>query len=176
MNVRNMTFDSNGPEVRIRGNAHQVLEKYLAMARDASSQGDRIMAENYYQHAEHYFRLINATNQNNPNRAQQVRPPSPAEDQNQAYYDGEDGEGQEQGGQEHQDQEQVDETRADEAPAEEQAQPEAQAPEARSDEQGEQPVREKPRRGRGRGERRERPERAAEPRDDEPEQKEAVNA
>ena len=55
---RNQTFDSNGPSVRIRGNASQVHEKYLAMARDASSSGDRIAAENYYQHAEHYFRIL----------------------------------------------------------------------------------------------------------------------
>lgn len=57
------TFDSSGPEVRIRGNAYQVLEKYLAMARDAASAGDRIAAENYYQHAEHYYRVINANNE-----------------------------------------------------------------------------------------------------------------
>src|SRR5271154_3180349 len=61
--MRSATYDSNGPDIRVRGNAHQVLEKYLAMARDASSQGDRIAAENYYQHAEHYFRTINAQNQ-----------------------------------------------------------------------------------------------------------------
>ncbi|MGE0120370.1 MAG: DUF4167 domain-containing protein [Dongiaceae bacterium] len=58
-NPRQQTFDSNGPDVRIRGNAYQVLEKYLAMARDAASAGDRIAAENYYQHAEHYYRIIN---------------------------------------------------------------------------------------------------------------------
>jgi hypothetical protein len=57
------SFDSSGPEVRIRGNAYQVLEKYLAMARDAASAGDRIAAENYYQHAEHYYRVINANNE-----------------------------------------------------------------------------------------------------------------
>lgn len=57
------TFDSSGPEVRIRGNAYQVLEKYLALARDAASAGDRIAAENYYQHAEHYYRVINANNE-----------------------------------------------------------------------------------------------------------------
>jgi hypothetical protein len=57
------TFDSNGPEVRIRGNAYQVLEKYLAMARDATAAGDRIAAENFYQHAEHYYRVINANNE-----------------------------------------------------------------------------------------------------------------
>jgi len=58
-NPRQQTFDSNGPDVRIRGNAYQVLEKYLAMARDATSAGDRIAAENYYQHAEHYYRIVN---------------------------------------------------------------------------------------------------------------------
>jgi hypothetical protein len=59
-NPRQQTFDSNGPDVRVRGNAYQVLEKYLALARDASSAGDRIAAENFLQHAEHYYRLINA--------------------------------------------------------------------------------------------------------------------
>jgi hypothetical protein len=58
--LRHQTFDSNGPDVRVRGNAYQVFEKYLALARDASAAGDRIAAENYYQHAEHYFRIINA--------------------------------------------------------------------------------------------------------------------
>jgi hypothetical protein len=57
---RQQTFDSNGPNVRIRGNAHQIHEKYLTLARDASSSGDRVAAENYSQHAEHYFRLIAA--------------------------------------------------------------------------------------------------------------------
>lgn len=60
MPVRSQTFDSSGPDVRIRGNAYQVLEKYLALARDATAAGDRIAAENFYQHAEHYYRLINA--------------------------------------------------------------------------------------------------------------------
>src|SRR5262245_53998852 len=57
---RQQPYDSNGPDIRIRGNAYQVLEKYLAMARDAASAGDRIAAENFYQHAEHYYRIINA--------------------------------------------------------------------------------------------------------------------
>lgn len=56
--MRHQTFDSNGPDVRIRGNAWQVYEKYQALARDAASSGDRIQAENYLQHAEHYFRII----------------------------------------------------------------------------------------------------------------------
>lgn len=81
INVRTQVFDSNGPEGRIRGNAHQVMEKYLALARDASSQGDRVSAENFYQHAEHYFRLINAYNLNNGQRRPQNLP-TPAEDQN----------------------------------------------------------------------------------------------
>lgn len=54
------TIDSNGPDVKIRGNAHHVYEKYLQLARDANSSGDRVMAENYLQHAEHYYRLIMA--------------------------------------------------------------------------------------------------------------------
>jgi hypothetical protein len=46
--------------VRVRGNTYQVMEKYLALARDASLAGDRIAMENYLQHAEHYYRTINA--------------------------------------------------------------------------------------------------------------------
>lgn len=70
-NSRNQTFDSNGPSVRVRGNAYQVMEKYLTLARDASASGDRIAAENFYQHAEHYYRILNA---NNPDRPQQQAP------------------------------------------------------------------------------------------------------
>lgn len=55
---RHQVFDSNGPEVRIRGNAWQVCEKYQALARDAQAAGDRVKAENYLQHAEHYYRII----------------------------------------------------------------------------------------------------------------------
>ena len=54
------TIDSNGPDIKIRGNAHHIYEKYLQLARDANSSGDRVMAENYLQHAEHYYRLIMA--------------------------------------------------------------------------------------------------------------------
>lgn len=59
-NPRNSTFDSNGPSGRIRGNAVQVFEKYQALARDAQTSGDRIMAENFFQHAEHYYRIMTA--------------------------------------------------------------------------------------------------------------------
>ena len=56
----NRTFDSSGPEIKIRGSAANVYEKYLQLARDANSGGDRIMAENYLQHAEHYYRIMAA--------------------------------------------------------------------------------------------------------------------
>ena len=52
------SYESNGPDVKIRGNAHHVAEKYLQLARDAHTSGDPVAAENYLQHAEHYFRLI----------------------------------------------------------------------------------------------------------------------
>ncbi len=53
-------FESNGPDIKIRGTASHIAEKYLQLARDARSSGDPVAAENYYQHAEHYFRLIAA--------------------------------------------------------------------------------------------------------------------
>lgn len=91
MNVRGQVFDSNGPEGRIRGSANQVMEKYLMLARDASSQGDRVAAENYYQHAEHYFRLLNAYNQSSGQR-RPTNSQTPAEDQQPENVEGEDGE------------------------------------------------------------------------------------
>jgi len=54
------SFESNGPDVKIRGTAQHIAEKYLQLARDAQSSGDTIAAENLLQHAEHYFRLIAA--------------------------------------------------------------------------------------------------------------------
>src|SRR6201994_4894052 len=60
---RNHVFDSNGPDVRVRGTAQQLFEKYLQLGRDATSGGDRVTAEGFFQHAEHYFRILNAMNQ-----------------------------------------------------------------------------------------------------------------
>jgi len=60
---RNHVFDSSGPDLRVRGTAQQLFEKYLQLGRDASGSGDRVMAESYFQHAEHYFRIVNAMNQ-----------------------------------------------------------------------------------------------------------------
>jgi hypothetical protein len=62
-NPLSRSFESNGPDVKIRGTAHHIGEKYLQLARDAQSSGDPVMAESYLQHAEHYFRLIAAAQQ-----------------------------------------------------------------------------------------------------------------
>jgi len=57
-NPLSRNYESNGPDVKIRGNAQHVAEKYTTLARDAQSAGDRVIAENYLQHAEHYNRII----------------------------------------------------------------------------------------------------------------------
>lgn len=67
---RNHVFDSSAPDVRLRGTAQQLFEKYLQLGRDAASTGDRVIAESYFQYAEHYFRVVNAMNQ----AAQQAMP------------------------------------------------------------------------------------------------------
>ncbi|OEI84346.1 DUF4167 domain-containing protein [Brucella sp. BO3] len=59
-NPLSRNYESNGPDVKIRGNAQHIAEKYSALARDAQASGDRVMAENYLQHAEHYNRIIMA--------------------------------------------------------------------------------------------------------------------
>ncbi len=88
--LRHQTFDSNGPDVRIRGNAWQVQEKYQALARDAMSSGDRVQAENYLQHAEHYLRIINQI-QESENRQRGGQPGSGHGHQSQsASYAGDD--------------------------------------------------------------------------------------
>jgi hypothetical protein len=85
---RNHVFDSSGPDLRVRGTAQQLFEKYLQLGRDATGSGDRVMAESYFQHAEHYFRILNAINQ----ASQQSQP------QQQHYQGGQNG-GQNGGGQ-----------------------------------------------------------------------------
>ncbi len=67
-NNANRVYDSNGPDVKVRGTASHVYEKYQTLARDASSAGDRIAAEAYYQHAEHYYRLLMAQQQQEEQR------------------------------------------------------------------------------------------------------------
>ena len=67
-------FESNGPDIKIRGTASHVAEKYVQLARDARSSGDPVAAENYYQHAEHYFRLIAAAQEQLRQNQPQPRP------------------------------------------------------------------------------------------------------
>jgi hypothetical protein len=76
---RMQNFDSSGPSVKIRGNAYQVFERYIAMAREASSGGDRVAAENLYQHAEHYYRIMQANGEGQQNQMGQNRPMTPAD-------------------------------------------------------------------------------------------------
>src|SRR5437660_12305489 len=76
---RSQTFDSNGPNIKIRGNAYQVFERYIAMAREAQTSGDRIAAENLYQHAEHYYRIMNAAGEGQGHG--QPRPNTPADNE-----------------------------------------------------------------------------------------------
>src|SRR5262245_13674480 len=52
------SFESNGPDVKVRGTHAHIAEKYLSLALDAQSSGDPVLAENYFQHAEHYNRII----------------------------------------------------------------------------------------------------------------------
>ncbi|MGH7001348.1 MAG: DUF4167 domain-containing protein [Stellaceae bacterium] len=75
---RMQSFDSSGPSVKLRGNAYQVFERYIAMAREAGSAGDRVAAENLYQHAEHYYRIMQA-NGGYDNQGQ--RPMTPADNE-----------------------------------------------------------------------------------------------
>jgi hypothetical protein len=73
-NPMTRVFESNGPDIKIRGTASHVAEKYVQLARDARSSGDPVAAENYYQHAEHYFRLIAAAQEQfRQNQPQQQR-------------------------------------------------------------------------------------------------------
>ena len=87
-------YESNGPDVKIRGTASHVAEKYLQLARDAQSSGDPIAAENYYQHAEHYFRLIAAAQeqfrQSQPYYAQQQQGEMRGNMPDDSFDDGED--------------------------------------------------------------------------------------
>ena len=78
------TYESNGPDVKIRGTAMHIAEKYQQLARDAQASGDRVMSENYNQHAEHYLRIVAAAQpqQQQPNVQAAAR--TEAEDGNEA--------------------------------------------------------------------------------------------
>ena len=78
---RGSTFESNGPEGKIRGTAFQVIEKYQALAQDALLAGDRIGAENYFQHAEHYYRVVAANGWDQRGQRPQGQQPQPQQSQ-----------------------------------------------------------------------------------------------
>jgi len=71
---RQQHFDSGSPTGKVRGNSYQLFEKYMALARDAQSAGDRIATENYLQHAEHYHRLMNLAGEGGQPRPNFPRP------------------------------------------------------------------------------------------------------
>src|SRR4051812_2830395 len=92
-NPMSRVFESNGPDVKIRGNPAHIAEKYIQLARDAHTSGDPVSAENYYQHAEHYYRLIAAAQeqfrQNNPQFVPREND-MPAGARDEAYENGDD--------------------------------------------------------------------------------------
>lgn len=69
-NVVNRVYESAGPEGKVRGTPQQIIDKYLLLARDAQTSGDRVLAESFQQHAEHYIRLLSAAYQQNEERRQ----------------------------------------------------------------------------------------------------------
>ncbi len=77
---RNSSFESHGPNVRIRGTAQQLAEKYQQYARDVATNGDHVLRENFLQHSEHYFRMFEPLENNQPNVQPQTgnEQPSPA--------------------------------------------------------------------------------------------------
>jgi hypothetical protein len=71
------SYESNGPDVKIRGTAAHIAEKYMSLARDSLSSGDIVAAESYLQHAEHYNRIIMAAQQQlGPQHGQQGEGPN----------------------------------------------------------------------------------------------------
>jgi hypothetical protein len=89
-------YESNGPDVKIRGTPHHVAEKYVQLARDAQASGDPVTAENHYQHAEHYFRLIAAAQEQFRQQNPYYQPQGPQTEGNrdESFDDGEDDTGQ----------------------------------------------------------------------------------
>src|SRR5450631_4364804 len=91
-NPMTRVFESNGPDVKIRGTPSHIAEKYLQLARDAQTSGDPVAAENYYQHAEHYFRLIAAAQEQFRQANPYYRPENEPRDDNGGGEDGGEGE------------------------------------------------------------------------------------
>lgn len=108
VNPLSRNFESNGPDVKVRGNAAHIAEKYMQLARDAQSSSDSVMAENYLQHAEHYFRIVSAAQPQNgqavgddydddmPEPNSRFSSPVPVQQQSEQDSDENDGHGQHQ--------------------------------------------------------------------------------
>ena len=79
-NPLSRNYESNGPDVKVRGNAQHVADKYVQLARDASVSGDRILAESYLQHAEHYYRIVAAAQAQMPQPQPVQRADEPQDD------------------------------------------------------------------------------------------------
>jgi hypothetical protein len=93
-NIVNRVFESAGPEGKVRGTPQQIIDKYLLLARDAQTSGDRVMAENFLQHAEHYIRMLSAAQaQMDERRQQQPGGARLDEDQRDEGEDGDDDDG-----------------------------------------------------------------------------------
>lgn len=89
-NSPNRSLETNGPDTKFRGTASFIFERYLQLARDAASSGDRVLSENYMQHADHYFRLL-----------RQMQPAQPVyQPHDRAASDSDEGEGDEDAGSE----------------------------------------------------------------------------
>ena len=97
-NVVNRVFDSAGPEGKVRGTPQQIIDKYEQLARDAQTSSDRVMAENFLQHAEHYLRMLSAA-QAEQQAAQAAQQPRQGGGQPQGEAGGQQGGGQQGGGQ-----------------------------------------------------------------------------
>lgn len=76
-NIVNRVFDSSGPEGKVRGTPQQIIEKYLALARDAQLSGDRVAEQSFLQHAEHYTRMLGEAQREQAERQAQFGGPQP---------------------------------------------------------------------------------------------------
>lgn len=160
-NIINRVFDSSGPEGKVRGTPQQIIEKYQILARDAQLSNDRVAAENFLQHAEHYTRMLGEAmremaaeqDQRRPADGQQAQRRDDWQGQQQPYGNG-NGNGNGNGGQGYGRDGQRDQPRQDNRPDQRGDQRPDQRGEPRNDQRGE-----------GRGDRQDyRPEYRAEPR------------
>lgn len=99
-NIVNRVFDSSGPEGKVRGTPQQIIDKYLALARDAQLSGDRVAEQSFFQHAEHYTRMLGEAQREMAERQQQHQHQNPQNQQghqNQRQNGDDDRDGRDQG-------------------------------------------------------------------------------